>query len=101
MKNTIEKMEISQHFLTKTSNLPLAEKLFTLARYLCQDELAGHINNYIKIEKTYKEIGDQLLQAGFKISNSQDVLSFFKNKILEIYYNDCYCEGGFINWLNS
>jgi hypothetical protein len=100
MKNTIEKMEIS-HFLKKTSHCPLPEKLSKLARYVGEHKLASNIYIYAQMQETYKEISDQLLQAGFKIPNSEDVLSFFKNKILEIYYSDCYCEGGFIDWLNS
>ncbi len=100
MKKTIEKIDIS-HFLKKNSNRPLPEKLSKFARYVGEHELAGHIYNYAQMQETYKEISDQLLQAGFTIPNSEDVLSFFKNKILEIYYSDCYCEGGFIDWLNS
>ena len=97
----LQKMEISEHFLTKTSNLPLAEKLSKLASYLCEEELARHIDNYINMEKTYQQMSDQLLEAGLTIPNSKDFLSFFKNKILDIYYNDCHCEGDFINWLNN
>lgn len=100
MKTTIEKVDIS-HFLNKNSSLPLPEKLSTLARYLGDYELAKHIYNYAEMQETYKKIGDQLLQAGFKIPNSEDVLSFFKNKILDIYNNECYCQAGFIDWLNS
>ena len=96
-----EKIEISQHFLIKTNNLPLVEKLWMLTRYLGEDELTNHINNYINMEKTYKQMGDQLLQAGFKIPSSGDVVSFFKNKVLEIYNNDCYPQEGFITWLNN
>ena len=96
----MQKIEISEHFLTKTSNLPLAEKLHVFARYLGEDELAWHIYHYLNMEKTYKKMGGQLLEAGFKIPNSEDVLSFFKSKILEIYHNECYCEGDFINWLS-
>ena len=97
----MEKMEISEHFLMKTNNLPLVEKLLMLARYLGEEELAKQIKNYINMEKTYKEMGDELLQAGFKIPSSKDVVSFFKNKILDIYSNDCYFQAGFINWLNN
>ena len=95
----MQKIEISQHFLAKTNNLPLVEKLFMLARYLGENELAGHINNYINTEKTYKQMGDQLSEAGFKIPSSEDVVSFFKNKILNIYHNDCHCHSDFVNWL--
>ena len=99
--NLTQKEEISQDFLIKTNNLPLIEKLWMLARYLCEDELAKDIKNYINMEETYKKMGDELLQAGFKIPSSKDVVSFFKNKILEIYNNDCHPQSGFITWLNN
>jgi hypothetical protein len=97
----MKKIEISQHLLIKNSNLPLVEKLLLMANYFDELELAKHIKNYINMEKTYKEMGDQLLQAGFKIPSSKDVVSFFKNKILEIYYNDYNPCEGFITWLNN
>ena len=99
--NLTQKIEISQHLLTKNSNLPLVEKLLVMAKYFDDLDLAKDIDNYINMEKTYKQMGDQLLEAGFKIPSSGDVVSFFKNKVLEIYSNDCYIQSGFITWLNN
>ena len=99
--NLTQKEEISKHFLIKTNNLPLVEKLWMLTRYLGEDELAKDIKNYINMEETYKKMGDELLQAGLKIPSSKDFVSFFKNKVLEIYNNDCYPQEGFITWLNN
>ena len=95
------KIEISQKLLTKYSNLPLVEKLLVMAKYFDELDLAKDIDNYINMEKTYKKMGDQLLEAGFKIPSSGDVVSFFKNKILDIYNNDCRPQSGFITWLNN
>ena len=95
------KIEISQNLLTKHSNLPLVEKLLVMAKYFDEVDLAKDIDNYINMEKTYKKMGDQLLEAGFKIPSSADVVSFFKNKILDIYNNECYPQSGFITWLNN
>ena len=99
--NLTQKMEISQRLLTKNSNLPLVEKLLVMAKYFDDLDLAKDIDNYINMEKTYKQMGDQLLEAGFKIPSSGDVVSFFKNKVLEIYNNDCYIQSGFLTWLNN
>ena len=98
-QNKKQKIEISEHLLIKYSNLSLIQKLLVMARYFDELELAKDIDNYIEMEKTYKKIGDQLLEAGFKIPSSEDVVSFFKNKILDIYNNDCYFQSGFITWL--
>ena len=100
-RNLTQKIKISQDLLTKNSNLPPIEKLLLMANYFEELELAKDINNYINMQKTYEQIGDQLLQAGFKIPSSGDVISFFKNKIFNIYSNDCYFQEGFINWLNN
>ena len=99
--NLMQKIEISQDLLIKNSNLPLVEKLLLMAKYFDELELAKNINNYINMQKTYEQMGDQLLQAGFKIPSSGDVVSFFKNKILDIYSNDCYFQEGFITWLDN
>ena len=98
-QNKKQKIEISEHLLIKYSNLSLIQKLLVMAKYFDELELAKDIDNYIEMEKTYKKIGDQLLEAGFKIPSSEDVVSFFKNKILDIYNNDCYFQSGFITWL--
>ena len=100
-QNKKQKIEISEHLLIKYSNLSLIQKLLVMAKYFDELELAKDIDNYIEMEKTYKKIGDQLLEAGFKIPSSEDVVSFFKNKILDIYNNDCYFQSGFITWLNN
>ena len=102
MTKEIKKLlTISPRLLPKKNNLQPLEKLAIMASYFDESELANNINNYINMEKTYQEIGDQLLEAGFKIPSSKDVVSFFKNKILEIYYNDYNPCEGFITWLNS
>ena len=97
----MQKIEIPQKLLIQYSNLPLVEKLLVMAKYFDELDLTKDIDNYINMEKTYKKMGDQLLEAGFKIPSSGDVVSFFKNKILDIYNNDCYFQSGFITWLNN
>ena len=105
MKNNSkpQKMTINLWLLQreKYSKFSPVEKLLLVAQYFGESELKQHINNYIKMEKTYQEIGDQLLEAGFTIPNSSDVISFFKNKILDIYFNDYEPTDGFITWLNN
>ena len=97
----MQKIKISQDLLTENNNLPPIEKLLLMANYFEELELTKDINNYINMQKTYEQMGDQLLQAGFKIPSSGDVVSFFKNKILNIYSKDCYFQEGFINWLDN
>ena len=94
-------LTISPRLLPKKDNLKPLDKLAIMASYFDDSKLAAQINNYINMEKTYQEIGDQLLQAGFKIPSSKDVVIFFKNKILEIYYNDYNPCEGFIAWLDN
>ena len=96
-----QKLTISPLLLKNKSNLPPIEKILLMANYFGEIELAKNINNYINMEKTYQQMGDQLLQAGFKIPSSKDVISFFYNKILDIYFNDYYPQENFITWLNN
>ena len=96
-----QKLTISPLLLKNKSNLPPIEKILLMAKYFGKIELAKNINNYINMEKTYQQMGDQLLQAGFKIPSSKDVISFFYNKILDIYFNDYEPTDGFITWLNN
>ncbi len=95
----MQKIEIPEHLLIKNSNLPLIEKLLKMANYFGEPELYHHIANYINMQKTYKKIACDLSQAGFKIPETSAIVSFFKNKILEIYFNE-YFQKDFIDWLN-
>ena len=96
-----QKIKISHTLLEKYNDLPLINKLLLMAKYFSEFELTKNINNYINMEKSYKNMADQLLEAGFELPSSGAVVSFFQNKILNIYHDECIPDGIFITWLNN